>query len=532
MISIIVPVFNVAKYLENTILSIVNQVDFSDWELILIDDGSNDGSTDICDEYAQKDSRIKVHHKQNGGLSSARNAGIEISRGEFILFLDGDDCLDSHSLSALSNTINAHPDVDLIQFRYEEVHPASPLGHLVAQEIENYEELSSEEDFFERLYVLGGVAASACTKLIRRAILGDLRFREGIIHEDEQFTTHLLSRCHRVGYCSNEFYKYAMRNNSIQHSSFSLTRLDAISVLDDRISYLKSRAYTRLVQLFQYRLFCNLLLLWTSAYEAGNEEAIRIVELRLASLCNEKFAVNGLMHRIIYSNGVGLLRPMYIVRNTLKPLVQKIRNVKFKISDSKIKHKRRKQIKCKDFSIISNNCWGGLVYQYFGLRYNSPTVGLFIMDDDYIKFLERLDHYLQQPLRFIKIDESRYKEKLASESTAKNNYPIAILDDIEIHFLHYHSEEEAELKWNARKARINYDNLIIKMSQRSSNDCHILERFAALPYKNKICFTEFEYIGKEFVFVPELKYLNIQGGDETPFVMARLNLVEFLSTCS
>ena len=127
------------------------------------------------------------------------------------------------------------------------------------------------------------------------------------------------------------------------------------------------------------------------------------------------------------------------------------------------------------------------------------------------------------------MEQSRYYKQLSSESTAKEVYPVAKLDDIEIHFLHYHSEKEARTKWEYRKSRINRNRLLVKMSQRSASDRSILDRFAKLPFKNKICFTEFEYAGSGFIYIPELKHLNIQGCDETPYVMDKLNLIEIIN---
>lgn len=515
MISIIVPIYNVEKFLPSTVESILHQEGFSDWELILVDDGSKDGSSVLCDQFAVSDSRIKVIHKSNGGQSSARNAGIEIASGQYFLFLDGDDCLDPSTLKVLHQTITDHPDCDFIQFRYEEVLPAASFGHKVTDRIENYTELSNEQEFFQQLYVLGGVAGSVCTKFFKRSTVAEIRFKEGIIHEDEQFVTQLLARCSKIGDCTNEFYKYVIRRGSTQHSPFSKKRLDAVRVREDRLDYLKSKGYKHEYALFHSQLISNLHILWNDAFEAHDAESCRWLEDKFKQYGNNQ------MH--------SLLVLKYNVKKVLKPFVQKLRNARTKWNNSRTTAARRKQLRSTDFTIISNNCWGGLVYQYFGLPYTSPTVGLFIMDDDYIKFLERLDYYLSQPLQFITMEQSRYCEKLASESTAKAYYPIARLDDIEIHFLHYHSEEEARTKWEYRKKRMDKDRLLVKMSQRSANNRTILDRFAKLPYKNKICFTEFEHVGPEFFYIPELKHLNIQGGDETPYVIGKVDLIEMIN---
>lgn len=533
MISIIVPIYNVERFLPSTLDSLIQQKGDVDYEILLIDDGSTDKSEDICIKYASKNKRISVIHKSNGGLSSARNAGIDIARGDYLMFVDGDDCLDSVTISALTKAVSSHPYCDIIQFRYEEVSPAAPFGHCTSEDLINYYECKEEHDYFLQLYQLGGVAASACTKLIKRNVIGDLRFKEGIIHEDEEFITRLLPRCKCIGYCSNGFYKYAMRPGSIINSDFSRRRLDVIPILKERIKYLESRGYKDLVEKFSYKLYTNIRRLWNDAYVTQDKESVYLIEKELGELASKRLKLGSSVLDVFILKSRSLrssiLRLVFKSKRLLKPLAQKLRNAKIKYIRHKECNARRKQLKFTDFTIISNNCWGGLIYQYFGLPYASPTVGLFIMDDDYIKFIENLDYYLSQPLMFISHSESKYQERLQRETTAKECYPIALLDDVEIHFLHYKSTEDAQKKWEYRKSRINKNRILVKLSQRSSNDLTILERFAKLPYNNKICFTESEHAGKSFIHIPELKNLNIQGGDETPFVMDKVDLVDLIN---
>lgn len=530
MISVIVPVYNIERFLPSTLDSLINQIDNVDFEILLIDDGSTDKSGDISDEYASEYDNISVIHKSNGGLSSARNAGIEAARGEYLMFVDGDDCLDSVTLAALTKAILLHPHCDVIQFRYEEVSPSMPLGHCTKEELENYYECTDEYDYFLQLYQFGGVAASACTKLIKRSAIGDLRFKEGIIHEDEEFITRLLPMCSCIGYCSNQFYKYVMRSGSIIHSNFSSMRLDIIPILKERIAYLESNKYDDLAEKFKVKLYGVMRILWDEAYMVHNFDSTQVIERELIVLSSVK-SHKGTDWLILKSGELRpwILRGMYHFRSMLMPIVRKFRNAIIKYNKQKVCKARRKQLKFTDFTIISNNCWGGLVYQYFGLPYTTPTIGLFMMDDDYIKFLQNLDYYLSQSLVFIPHSESKYQERLNRETTAKDSYPIALLDDVEVHFLHYKSSEEAERKWEYRKNRINKDHLLVKMSQRSSNDDAILERFEKLPFENKICFTESVRIGKGFIHIPELKRLNMQGGDEMPYVMDKVDLIALIN---
>lgn len=530
MISIIVPVYNVQRYLISSLDSLINQDGEADYEIVLVDDGSTDASGDICLNYAQENDRIRVVRKPNGGLSSARNAGIESSRGEYLMFVDGDDSLDPVTISALTKAISSHPNCDILQFRYEEVSPSMPLGHCVSDELADYYECTSEHDFFLQLHQLGGVAASSCTKLFKRSVIGDMRFKEGILHEDEEFVTRLLPKCSCIGYCSNEFYKYLMRPGSIIHSEFSKRRLDIIHILKDRITYFEKKGYSDLVEKFKSKLYGILRILWDDAYSSKDTDSLILIEGELDQLDSIKtqkiFDFLVLKSEVLRSH---ILRGVYHIKRNLKPLLQKARNARIKYDRYKECKKRRKQLNSTDFTIISNNCWGGLVYQYFGLPYNTPIAGCGFMDEDYLKFLEKFDYYISLQLVFVPYESSKRYNYYKLKNIDRPSCPIAMLDDIEVCFTHYASEEEAREKWERRCKRINKDKMLVKMSQRYTSSAEILERFEKLPYSNKICFTESEYMGEEFVYIPELKILNRYGGDETPFVMEKVDLVSLIN---
>lgn len=143
----------------------------------------------------------------------------------------------------------------------------------------------------------------------------------------------------------------------------------------------------------------------------------------------------------------------------------------------------KKSIKNRNFSVISNNCWAGRVYQYLDMPYLSPTAGLYFFAPDYIKFVSDLHKYLDTPLRFINPKESKYYEEIKRRN--QTDKPIGILDDVEIVFLHYKTKEEAEEKWNRRKERVNFDNIIIKFSRMDLCTEKEIEQFDTLPFENK-----------------------------------------------
>lgn len=152
-----------------------------------------------------------------------------------------------------------------------------------------------------------------------------------------------------------------------------------------------------------------------------------------------------------------------------------------------LKKRRNKEIKNPDFTIISNNCWGGMVYESLNLPKQSPTVGLFFMAEEYIKFLKKFPEVLNSKIVFINPSKSKYKDFLKKDSRF-GNYPIGVIDGIEIEFLHYTSEKEVVDKWMRRCKRVNYDRIIVKFNDQNLCNQHLLDEFLQLKFKNKVYF--------------------------------------------
>lgn len=183
----------------------------------------------------------------------------------------------------------------------------------------------------------------------------------------------------------------------------------------------------------------------------------------------------------------------------VKDLIRKIRLKINRIGSSN----RRKQILHKEITIISNNCYSGITYEYLGLKFNSPTIGLYFFAEEYIKFLKNLKRYLTIELKEIKPIESRYYKELIklSQETAI----LGQLDDVEIVFLHYNSFQEAKEKWDRRKKRVNFDKLIVKFNDQNLCNDMLIKEFCELPYKNKICFVAEALPYKECVFLKKYR---------------------------
>lgn len=272
-ISIVIPVYNVAAELPSCVESVLPQMD-DGAELIIVDDGSTDGSDRICDEYAEAPG-VTVIHKPNGGLSSARNTGIDAATGDYLLFLDGDDYLRPGSVRLLRSLAEKSGNFDFIQYRYDEVTNYSDRSE--AGEISGISVETDRRRMFELKFQLGGIGASACTKLIAREVFDTLRFKEGIIHEDEQFTIHLINRAKRAIYIDNALYMYVQRPGSIITSRFSPKRLDIIPVLESQIEILSGNGYDDLALLVRNKLFTALTLMYVDARRAKMKESVRTI---------------------------------------------------------------------------------------------------------------------------------------------------------------------------------------------------------------------------------------------------------------
>lgn len=152
------------------------------------------------------------------------------------------------------------------------------------------------------------------------------------------------------------------------------------------------------------------------------------------------------------------------------------------------KNMRKNGLNVDNFTIISNNCWGGTVYESYGMKKESPTVGMFIMPEDYVRFVDNLEEYLSADLRFIKSEKSRWKSALESKSNW-GTYPIGVVGDVELHMLHYHDERQARAKWESRINRVHFDRCIYKFNDQNGATVEHLRAFDALDLANKVIFT-------------------------------------------
>jgi glycosyltransferase involved in cell wall biosynthesis len=213
-ISLIVPVYNVEKYLKECVNSILNQT-FSDFELILVDDGSPDKSGKMCDEFAINDIRIKVIHKENGGLSSARNAGLDVITGEYVCFIDSDDIIHKKMLEILQTSIQeSKAEIAVGKFKTFKDTDIIDMEH----NTEVLTETITPEKLIELAIIDNDVTFSVCNKMFKSSLWYGIRFREKTYYEDEDLTYKVFDKAKTCVLCDQQIYYYRMNDEGITHT--------------------------------------------------------------------------------------------------------------------------------------------------------------------------------------------------------------------------------------------------------------------------------------------------------------------------
>ena len=224
-VSVIVPIYNAEKLLFRSVESVLRQ-SMPDWELLLVNDGSTDGSLAVCREYEKNDARIRVTDKPNGGVSSARNAGLDAAAGEYIAFLDSDDCYEPDALENLLREAE-RADASVVIGSVKEVFPDK--GNAEKDIFFSPCVMTETKDILHQ-FLLDPNGLFVCwNKLYRRELIGDLRFESLTIGEDALFVTELLKRCTRCAVSDALVTHYYIYNGSSMHREFSLRRLDHLT---------------------------------------------------------------------------------------------------------------------------------------------------------------------------------------------------------------------------------------------------------------------------------------------------------------
>lgn len=239
LISVIVPIYNKEKYLKDCIESILEQ-SYSNLEILLMNDGSTDHSKEICEEYSQRDLRIKLISTENRGAARARNAGIELAKGEYLSFIDADDYIEKHYYEIMLEQMRKY-NADIVECGLERVEEGTDYSFpkkmgkaRVMSREETLIELYGKEDEEHVKTVI------MCNKLFKRKLFDTVRYIPGRVIDDETIIYRLIEQCGRVVELEDRLYAYVQSSNSIMRKDFSMKRLDdSIAVYDECIEHFK-----------------------------------------------------------------------------------------------------------------------------------------------------------------------------------------------------------------------------------------------------------------------------------------------------
>ena len=280
LISIVLPIYNIEKYLTDCIESVINQT-YKNIEIILVDDGSEDNCATICDNYANKDKRIKVIHKENGGLSDARNAGLKIATGEYITFIDSDDIIDKQYIENLFEIL-VENNADIAICNYKEIEEKNnykqlPKNYKPKNEIDIFDNIES----LKQMYTSHkhGMVFVAWAKLYKKELFikNNIKYPEGKIHEDTYTTYKLLYYAKKVVFTEKELYFYRLRKGSIMNSKFNLKKLDKLPAIEETCEFFLEKNEPELLKCAfnDYMKACiKLIYVIDNAYEGEDKENI------------------------------------------------------------------------------------------------------------------------------------------------------------------------------------------------------------------------------------------------------------------
>ncbi len=232
-LSIIVPIYNVEQYLRKCIDSLLNQdIPSSEYEIILVDDGSPDACPQICEDYAVAHKNVRVVHRENGGLSAARNSGIEVAQGEYIMFVDSDDYIESNVLKGLIDQVE-RDNLDVLRYRLQYVNPQYEVYN--PYKIDPFKGNDYSEMPTDGVSFLNSRMSTACYAwafVLKRELLDGCTFTPGIYFEDTDWTPRMLCKAKRVASTNTVVYNYLQREGSITNA---VNRSKQKKALDDKM---------------------------------------------------------------------------------------------------------------------------------------------------------------------------------------------------------------------------------------------------------------------------------------------------------
>lgn len=267
LVTIVVPIYNVEKYLEKCLESLIKQT-YENLQIVLVNDGSTDNSENICRKFILEDNRIELINKVNGGLSEARNFGIDVTRGEYILFVDSDDYLSPQTVEFCMKTIE-HTNADIVEFAVKKIFESDP------DYFEPFEFDKNDIQIFNHTEALTNILSYrfkivAWNKLYKASLFNAIRYPKGKLHEDEFTTPYLVDNV--AIYCTIPYtlYAYVQREGSIMNNNFSERRFDILEAYQERYRYFQEKygnRYDAILDFGYLSILSNLLEITPTSHE-------------------------------------------------------------------------------------------------------------------------------------------------------------------------------------------------------------------------------------------------------------------------
>lgn len=320
LVSFIIPVYNTAEYLRQCLNSILVQT-YTNIEIIIVDDGSTDRSPYICDEYAKKDSRIVAYHKKNGGLSDARNFGLNHAKGDYIVFLDSDDFWAKDScLSELIKILNDSPCCEFVGFNMSYYFQESGIYKKWIAYDDTVSGDQTRDDKICWMVHSGTMPMSACSKIIKKSFLEreHIRFKEGIFSEDIPWFLEVLNKCENFKLVNEYIYVYRQGVKNSITSTFNTKKFqDLFDIVKNGLKYIEEASFGVVTKdaLFSFMAYEYLILL---AYQYRVSDAMMRNELKsyswlLRYTANPKVHKAAIVYKLVGLRLTGLLMRLYMI---------------------------------------------------------------------------------------------------------------------------------------------------------------------------------------------------------------------------
>lgn len=487
IISIIIPVYNAEATLRKCVESIVYGEERS-VEVILVEDCSKDNSWELCVELEQEFSQVKCYkNDKNRGVSYSRNLGLEKASGKYILFVDSDDWVSGHYIKKMKEMVIKYPDFFVLCGYYYYDNIAGLKKKYLWDDYEK-EIILNRESFFELLR--GVLLQQLWNKIFCRDIIesNSVRFDESqSMGEDFQFVLDYMQAA-RIEKCiifNEPLYYYIRSTNVSLMSKFGLIenenefeRLRKLKNICGADNLIVEQQYQDAVR----NTKSNYIYQVCRNNSIDKEEKVAFIE-NIVKDRNVKLYIKEQKKIIAKEKIVQILNEWRILKSRVEGRIKRERR-------DKIAKKACQQLKATGFTIISQNCIGGVFYYDMHMQYLSPTIGLFFKEPDFIKFVENLEYYINLEL------DMQWQEE----------YPVGKLEDVKVYFMHYNTCREAKDAWDRRKKRINWEKIIVLATDTEEFDEDVWRLWSQITYP-KVLFTVSERKSSEVVIYPEYKEL-------------------------